>query len=983
MSNTMVGRVVGGYRLDAAIGSGNLGSVYQGMPVSGGAPVALKIVFDTLTGDAGFPDRFAGVASAAARLQHPNVARVLTHGRDHDEFYLVMELLERGSLRTMLERREDRPSLGRCVELVRQAAEALGYAHSQGVVHRDIKPENIMLSRPEGASGASVRVADFGMMQLIDTGVTMVGKMAPGSPRYMSPEQCSGRPPEARSDIYSLGVVLYEAATGYPPFQVNTMAEAIDKHLSASPAAPRQVNQAIPPELERIILKCMAKKVADRYSSAFDLARELTAVSEELNQHKRRIQVDGVREPDQPKVRIVGPPSDERPAQGGGKIRVKLAGSDAEEPRSAPKAPEPRRNEGVREGERIRVQVPGSEKRRERSRTPEKPVAEVAAGPGQRAESKFVKISLDRPIITLIPGQPTVLRATIFNGTKIVDHFQFSVEGVPANWVQLPPSPPQLNPGDRTAVNITVNVPRIPESHARTYSVYIRVAAMRQSSEFASATGEWTVTPFVSAMMTLSPSRARAWKQASFGIRIRNEGNAPARYNLVAHDDEAVLNYRFGETAISLGPGDSTTLRVGLRSRTRWIGSTEARTFMVRAEPVANLDGTPPIPQTPPVAPGQYLHRAIIPMWLIPLLLLLAVGLWFWWNRRTQFQLAVTPARVSVAVGATAPIKATVTNVKGEAVDSLAKQVRWVVDDTTVALVTDSGQVRGRKAGTTLITASVLKRTQQLEVTVTLAQVANLTVAPPQLGLVVGGRGQFRAVPKDDQGKVLARDVQWMSSNPMVANVANGQVIASDTGVATVTAMSEGKMATAVVTVAPNAEMRRQIAAEKAAAAAAAAGAGEDCIVYDPALLKTLRDRNVGWLVTDGSNTVATLDEELDARRAMQVAKGYRKHCYLGRNNRRPNRNNFIIEYWRDRTEAPVVVENPDCVPFDPKALKVQENGAQGHVLMDGRRVVLNADNQKDATTIWNYAQEYTQQCFVGRGNRRPNQRDYIVQYWR
>ncbi|MEO7964383.1 MAG: serine/threonine-protein kinase, partial [Gemmatimonadaceae bacterium] len=269
MSNTQVGRTIGDYRLEAVIGAGNLGTVYQATALRDNTPAAVKIVHDTLTGDPGFPDRFKGVGGAAAALQHPNVVRVLACGNAGEDYYLAMELLARGSLRSMLERRDDRPSLGRTVDLIRQAAEALGYAHSQRVIHRDIKPENIMLARADAsAGGGAVRVVDFGMMQLIDTGVTMVGRNAPGSPRYMSPEQCAGKPPEARSDIYSLGVVLYEAATGYPPFQVNTMAEAIDKHLSAMPASPRSVNNAIPAELERVILRCLAKKADDRYASA-------------------------------------------------------------------------------------------------------------------------------------------------------------------------------------------------------------------------------------------------------------------------------------------------------------------------------------------------------------------------------------------------------------------------------------------------------------------------------------------------------------------------------------------------------------------------------------------------------------------------------------------------------------------------------------------------------------------------------------------
>jgi hypothetical protein len=393
---------------------------------------------------------------------------------------------------------------------------------------------------------------------------------------------------------------------------------------------------------------------------------------------------------------------------------------------------------------------------------------------------------------------------------------------------------------------------------------------------------------------------------------------------------------------------------------------------MVRADPVPNTDGTPPIPQTPPIAPGQYVHRAIIPLWVPPLLLLLIVALWFLLKDRNKVQLALTPdARVQVAVGASAAVKATVTNMKGEAIDSLTKKVRWVVDDSTIAAINDSGALRGVRIGTTALTATVRKVKKTLQVEVVQAQVASLLLAPAQLNLVVGGRGALRAVAKDALGNVLQRDIMWSTSNPSVAVVAgNGAVIASDTGLATITAMSEGRVANSVVTVKPNAAMK-------------AAGGGADCTVYDPGALKVVHDKNIGWIVTGGSSPLLTLDNELDAKRAMQLARGYRSHCYLGRANKRPNRNLYIIEYWTNRTGAVMAVENNDCGTFAPTQLRIADNGPQGFALMDGKRALLQADTRDDAQKIWEVAQQYTAQCFIGRGNRRPNQRDYIVQYWR
>jgi hypothetical protein len=352
------------------------------------------------------------------------------------------------------------------------------------------------------------------------------------------------------------------------------------------------------------------------------------------------------------------------------------------------------------------------------------------------------------------------------------------------------------------------------------------------------------------------------------------------------------------------------------------------------------------------------------------------VAAWLLLKDRSKVQIALTPAaRVQVAVGGAVPVKAVVSKLDGAAVDSLSRRVRFTIDDSAIARVTDSGAVRGLKVGTTVLTASLEKLRKTLEVEVVAALVSSLTIAPAQLNLTVGGRGRLVAVPRDPNGNVLRRDIMWTSSNPTVAAVAgDGQIIASDTGIATIMANSEGRMANAVVTVKPSAAM---------IAAAKAAGAGGDCQAYDPAALRVVRDRNAGFLLTDGTNTLLTLDDELDSQQAMQLARGYKSHCYLGRTNRRPNRSNFVIEYWINSTGAPIVIANEDCERYTPSQLRVVENAQQGFRLMDGRRVVLDADSREDAQKIWEVAQQHTAQCFIGRGNNRPNKRDYVVQYWR
>jgi hypothetical protein len=142
-------------------------------------------------------------------------------------------------------------------------------------------------------------------------------------------------------------------------------------------------------------------------------------------------------------------------------------------------------------------------------------------------------------------------------------------------------------------------------------------------------------------------------------------------------------------------------------------------------------------------------------------------------------------------------------------------------------------------------------------------------------------------------------------------------------------------------------------------------------------------DRSAGWVLTDGSTNLLTLDNESDAQRALALARRHKSHCFLGRGNTRPNRSDYIIEYWEAPTGAPTVIDAEDCVRYDPAALRIAESGAQGFVLTDGRSRLLAADTQKDAQKAWDIAQKHSMLCFIGRGNARVNQRDYIVQYWK
>ena len=280
----LVGQTLGSYRIEEQLGTGGMGEVYRAVHLRLKRTVAIKVMHTHLASNATFQARFLREAQAAAALSHPNIVEVYDFGEQAGNSYLVMELVPNGSLRTLLLQRANGQgwSLALGLDLVSQVAEGLAYAHAQGMVHRDIKPDNLLLRSlraPAGAPDArqyTVKISDFGLARMVETAgdLTVTGVVV-GTPAYMSPEQCQGEPLDGRSDLYSLGVVLYEVATGSLPFQAKTLSEAVFKHISAAPRPPREVRPDLPIELEEVILRCLAKRPEERYATGSDVVEAL------------------------------------------------------------------------------------------------------------------------------------------------------------------------------------------------------------------------------------------------------------------------------------------------------------------------------------------------------------------------------------------------------------------------------------------------------------------------------------------------------------------------------------------------------------------------------------------------------------------------------------------------------------------------------------------------------------------------------------
>ena len=265
------------YKVVRVLGGGGMARVYLAHDEVLERDVALKVLREQFADDEEFVERFKREAQSAAALTHPNIVQVYDRGESGDRSsYIAMEYVPQGTLK---ERISERGPLdpGVSASLALQIAEALGAAHERGVVHRDIKPQNVLLS----ATG-DAKVADFGIARAASAATISQASVVMGTASYMSPEQALGEPATPRSDLYSLGVVLYEMLTGQLPYSAENPVAVSMKHVNEPLRPPKEVNPRIPQGMDDIVLKLLAKDPEDRYASAAELAEDLRRVLEGL-----------------------------------------------------------------------------------------------------------------------------------------------------------------------------------------------------------------------------------------------------------------------------------------------------------------------------------------------------------------------------------------------------------------------------------------------------------------------------------------------------------------------------------------------------------------------------------------------------------------------------------------------------------------------------------------------------------------------------
>jgi len=276
MMNDVIGKTIGRYQIVEHLGRGGMAEVYKAYQASLDRYVALKLMHTFLAEDPEFYARFEREAKNIATLHHPNIIQIHDFEHEGATYYMVMEFVDGGTLKDRLQalgtKGESLP-LNEAIRIIKDIGSALAYAHSAGMIHRDIKPANVLIDRH-----GRVILTDFGIAKMVSSAKFTASGSLLGTPAYMAPEQGLGQPGDNRADIYSLGVMFYQLATGKLPYEADTPVAVILKHVNEPMVMPRVIKPDIPVGVERIIAKAMAKDVTQRYQTVDDLLRDLNNI---------------------------------------------------------------------------------------------------------------------------------------------------------------------------------------------------------------------------------------------------------------------------------------------------------------------------------------------------------------------------------------------------------------------------------------------------------------------------------------------------------------------------------------------------------------------------------------------------------------------------------------------------------------------------------------------------------------------------------
>jgi serine/threonine protein kinase len=681
----LVGQSLDRYQITSLLGEGGMGAVLKARDVTLQRDVAVKVMHPQFARRPDFRARFLQEARTAARLDHPGIVKVYDFGQAGTHLYIVMEFISGQNLGQML--KDLRASnqwllLPEAIQLIREVCLALDYAHKHGVFHRDIKPDNIMLKpQPSDELPYQPVVTDLGLAKLAEGGMMTAEGTSMGTPAYMSPEQALGEKTDARSDVYSLGILLYELVVGQLPFRVRSLTEAIRCHTKEPPPPPRSLHPDLPEALEQVILKAIAKNPANRFPDAKALADAVaatvaqapmasvppTAVEGAMSLMTRYQQslVDG-RGPSildefpsipsdlsQDRIQILDPEKTthsipmrgrrltigraadndlvlDRPSISRHHARIEFDGTNYQvvdldstngtfvaNVKLLPGVPEAWSPDKP-------LRVGDTWLRLERAQQPSYAGTAMFRPNGTMVEPSMVQRSLGMGRIGIFmepgelavdPGGSITASLTILNQGSVVDHFQTSVTGVPADWVPVTPQPVRLMPGAQQAVTVTIQPPRAPQTRAGNYPLAIRVTSQDAPSEVAEVKRTLTVSSYSQFTSELHPQRLHAGKAGR--ITVKNQGNAQQLYTVTWKDRADELSFEPPRATLTVPEGQAaaTEFRGGPRQQ-QLFGREKQHAFNVQ---VASPGGEV---QT---HSGELVSKPRFPAWILPVLLALCL----------------------------------------------------------------------------------------------------------------------------------------------------------------------------------------------------------------------------------------------------------------------------------------------------------------------------------------------------------------------
>ena len=672
----LIGQRVGQYRVDALLGEGNMGAVYQAYDLNLTRKVVLKVMHRQLANHESFQKRFMQEAQAAARLDHPSIVKIFNFDTT-PTLYMVMEYVSGPSLGEYVKHQQAKNevvNLDTVLRLIAQVADALDYAHSQGVVHRDVKPSNVLLKplkRPdrEGDPALRVIVTDFGLAKLLEGGMkTMTGTFM-GTLSYMSPEQCLGRDLDGRSDIYSLGIVLYQFATGRLPFNVKSPTDAIRMHVKELPPAPRLVRPGLPEMVEQLILQAIAKNPASRFQTGNQFAEALRAASAALvspgdtstfsmlggESGTSVLNKDGLMPSPKDQLliyhaaeapRIMAMTQDRITIGRGQENDVMLPdkgvsrhhatieriedawhlidiestnGIFLDKIRLTPNVPEiwPAQTE-LRIGPYSMQWQKGQPLPLGSSATEGSSGSSTHSAESERppqTNSGEIEIVVDPASGTLDAGNRLNLQVMLINRGPIVEHVNVRLDQLPDSWTTFSENLVKLMPGGRGFIRVTLEPPHDSSAKSGDHAFEIIATPMSNPEAFVKANCILTIRPFVAQEVELTPRQLQ--DEELCRVRIHNQGNENIRYLIRSYKEHGDLKIEPSESTLVVDAGRSQMLDLRVKAKKRpLLGAVKRQPFYVE---VASADRSIELLQ------GELAIHPTIPLWVLYSIIIIAV----------------------------------------------------------------------------------------------------------------------------------------------------------------------------------------------------------------------------------------------------------------------------------------------------------------------------------------------------------------------